>query len=270
MECGIPTTGRGRAPGFTLVELLVVIAIIAVLAAILFPVFQKAKGKGYQTVCLSNMKQIGYAFLIYEGDTFGVWMPAMTIEPGEPPYNSNMQKPWIGYDYRNTDQADGDMRLPPKNPIHPGLIDPYLKNEEVKRCPSQPSEAQLIYCCNLWSRGLSGPMVPPLSEYGPFSKDYFYLGNLWGTIGAKESEIEQPSYTMVVWEHWEFAPRCNFIQRTKPSWYASPPEPYRGHFEMLHYEGANTLWADGHAKRMLYGQLRRPMFSCRKSIYPDY
>src|SRR5919107_2280181 len=67
-----PARSRGRArchgAGFTLIELLVVIAIIAILAAILFPVFAQAREKARQTSCLSNLKQIGTGLMMYSQD----------------------------------------------------------------------------------------------------------------------------------------------------------------------------------------------------------
>ena len=64
-----------RQIGFTLIELLVVIAIIAVLAAILFPVFARAREKARQTTCLSNQKQLALSFLMYAQD-HGQRLPA--------------------------------------------------------------------------------------------------------------------------------------------------------------------------------------------------
>jgi prepilin-type N-terminal cleavage/methylation domain-containing protein/prepilin-type processing-associated H-X9-DG protein len=79
--------------GFTLIELLVVIAIIAILAAILFPVFAKAREKARQTSCLSNEKQICLAILMYVQD-YDEMMPA-PVDWGA--YNSPM--PWLLYPY---------------------------------------------------------------------------------------------------------------------------------------------------------------------------
>src|SRR3569623_939949 len=67
--------------GFTLIELLVVIAIIAILAAILFPVFAQAREKARQISCLNNQKQIGLAFVMYEQDYDGLF-PASTFFSG--------------------------------------------------------------------------------------------------------------------------------------------------------------------------------------------
>ena len=94
--------------GFTLIELLVVIAIIAILAAILFPVFARAREKARQTSCLSNLKQIAQAELMYESDsdenTAGVYSV---------PWNASLSTyTWV------------DMLMP------------YVKNEQMWVCPS--------------------------------------------------------------------------------------------------------------------------------------
>src|SRR5437762_10954036 len=67
----------GRRKGFTLIELLVVIAIIAILAAILFPVFAQARSKARQAMCLSNVKQMGLAYTMYAQDYDETMVPLL-------------------------------------------------------------------------------------------------------------------------------------------------------------------------------------------------
>src|SRR5439155_20438681 len=70
-----PMCMRWKRRGFTLIELLVVIAIIAILAAILFPVFAQARDKARGAACLSNLKQMGMALMMYmqDNDEKSVW-----------------------------------------------------------------------------------------------------------------------------------------------------------------------------------------------------
>jgi prepilin-type N-terminal cleavage/methylation domain-containing protein len=89
--------------GFTLIELLVVIAIIAILAAILFPVFAKAREKARQTACLSNGRQIGTAYMMYAQDYDEMLLPACVGTGGPRWFN---------------------------------LVQPYMKSDRVLVCPS--------------------------------------------------------------------------------------------------------------------------------------
>ena len=68
MRYNIPMARRTTIPGFTLVELLVVMAVIALLAAMLFPVFASARGAARKSVCLSNLRQLGMAVSLYSQD----------------------------------------------------------------------------------------------------------------------------------------------------------------------------------------------------------
>ena len=80
---------KTRKRAFTLIELLVVIAIIAILAAILFPVFAQAKAAAKKTMCLSNFKQIATAMVMYSGDSDGKYARTQTSDnPGVPGYIS--------------------------------------------------------------------------------------------------------------------------------------------------------------------------------------
>jgi prepilin-type N-terminal cleavage/methylation domain-containing protein len=107
--------------GFTLIELLVVIAIIGILAAIIFPVFSAAKDKGRQTVCLSNLKQLGAAFRMYADEWNGCFPVSRVIEGGE----GNPAGNWCG-SYQVGSKCDPSL----------GQIFPYVKNLQMYLCPS--------------------------------------------------------------------------------------------------------------------------------------
>jgi prepilin-type N-terminal cleavage/methylation domain-containing protein/prepilin-type processing-associated H-X9-DG protein len=111
-----------RRPGFTLIELLVVIAIIAILAAILFPVFASARESARATSCLSNMNQIGKAAMMYTQDYDELLPPHRTV---------NTLNPFVGQFPAN--QADVNDRT-----FWNSLLMPYVKNLQVFRCPSNP------------------------------------------------------------------------------------------------------------------------------------
>ena len=149
---------RYARKGFTLIELLVVIAIIAILAAILFPVFARAREAARKTTCLSNLKNIGLSTLMYVQD-----------------YDE--QFPWLMMDNRNNNNTTGlsqgmSIGPPNLNGIR-GLfmeyeLQPYIKNYGVFGCPTlRPSPVSI-----------SAIDKQPLNAFGSYA--YMY-----GGIGAK-------------------------------------------------------------------------------------
>jgi prepilin-type N-terminal cleavage/methylation domain-containing protein/prepilin-type processing-associated H-X9-DG protein len=133
---------REPRSAFTLIELLVVIAIIAILAAILFPVFSAAREKARTTSCLSNCRQLGIAVALYVQDYDEAFPTAAMDMMGMPPVAS-----WLT------------------------LVQPYIRNEQVQRCPSDASTN--------WN----DPMTPRPTSYGynayfdPFHPPYGNMMN---------------------------------------------------------------------------------------------
>ncbi len=103
---------RRRLHGFTLIELLVVIAIIAILAAILFPVFARARENARKSTCQSNLKQITTGFMMYVQDYDERFMDDAAI-PGFTPAPPDTNRAWWRY-----------------------KVQPYVKNWKVFNCPS--------------------------------------------------------------------------------------------------------------------------------------
>ncbi len=227
--------------GFTLIELLVVIAIIAILAAILFPVFAKAREKARQISCLSNMKQLGLGELQYVQDFDEAYTGPETTGPGYGTGNPTL------YDYI----------------AWPELIYPYTKNLQVYRCPSAAG-------------GVSGwqynggaaynlDIAPLLSSGGvnyAWNDTFGYNGSYNYPIGGKNaygnsvggyalSQVDQPANTIMlvdVADGTYFA--IQYFNQLDPQACVGFGFtcPTGNRVASRHTEGFNASFYDGHAK----------------------
>lgn len=165
-----------KLQGFTLIELLVVIAIIAILAAILFPTFARAREKARQTNCLSNLRQIGMAVRTYVMDNDGKY-PMMSSQ-------------------KTAHASDHDNNV--RRMRWPDYIQPYVKNTDIFLCPSSLPE--------LWGKEYAHD---PARRHGGYGYNYQYLGNSRAfdpkvpgsgplPFTAHDSHIQTPPDTIVV------------------------------------------------------------------------
>jgi prepilin-type N-terminal cleavage/methylation domain-containing protein/prepilin-type processing-associated H-X9-DG protein len=199
----VPTTNH---KGFTLIELLVVIAIIAILAAILFPVFAKAREKARQASCLSNLKQWGTAVQMYAQDYDETLSPG--IGEGSPHALVTVFE----------------------------LLEPYVKNTQLRFCPSDPSGAINYATYGLgrysYAPNLGQPQGPPSYAFAPAV--FAYRVPTWAgghpamiavaTLGA----IPYPAETVAFFD----------AVSAGNALVASP----------RHNEGSNLVFLDGHGK----------------------
>ncbi len=259
---------------FTMIELLVVVTIISILTSILLPVFLQAKAAAKQTVCIAHTRQIGLALIMYTTDHDDMWAPASSVLPLS---GFSPQQTWIGYDNNNTPLNGGftgRVDQPALNPPRPGAIDAYINNEQIKVCPNQPGEWQLAVAYNWFNPSFPSAYFTTNpaalgNEFGPGAAQVIVDANGYSVaIGVNDSMIQDHGDTLVTWEHHAHVPLCNFLQGY--DWEESPPlniVALKEHFNFLHRDGTVTQWADGHTSRMVFGRLKRRMFSVRKDIY---
>jgi len=231
---------------FTLIELLVVIAIVAILAAVLFPVFAQAREKARATSCLSNQHQLGLALAMYRADYDQV-NPRYRLCPDNPadPLCVNASTTvssgpnemwWAPYD---TALGPEPSPLPSRyDGIKAGFLQPYIENQQCFRCPDYP-QGQVGYAMS-------------------------YIYN--GPMGQSDAFIVNPT-VYFVWDHRKTPGCANTGAATATS---SNTPGMRGpfpieqdltgatphtHYPDRHADGFNGLRYDGSAKFKKYSGL---------------
>ncbi|MBP8952719.1 MAG: DUF1559 domain-containing protein [Armatimonadetes bacterium] len=198
--------------GFTLIELLVVIAIIAILAAILFPVFARAREKARQTSCLSNLKQIALGGLMYLADSddcfFGhIQGTRNTFYPPVLPYLDWMQQ-----------------------------VYPYVKNQQLFTCPSEPTST--------WSTNPTDAMVHDATlGYGMnyWMTFYYYYSD------AHMAKMAKPSETIWFTDCNYYCVYPSYYMYTYPT-NTTYGQNGSARLQLRHNDGVNVAFIDGHSK----------------------
>jgi prepilin-type N-terminal cleavage/methylation domain-containing protein/prepilin-type processing-associated H-X9-DG protein len=216
-------TRRNGTTGFTLIELLVVIAIIAILAAILFPVFAQAKEAAKKASCLSNVKQISLATMMYAGDYDD------TIYPFQYNMPDGGLVMWFGERSAATNEWD----------FNKGFVGPYMKNGDITDCAS---------ASNL-SKGATDLPVAYAVNYHLFLD----LSSGWRTTNF--TSVEMVAETILMAD--AAALYGTALSRYNILWVDMGPV----HMHARHGgEIANVAWLDGHAtgRKLRYATMNGP------------
>ena len=220
-----------KKKGFTLIELLVVIAIIALLAAILFPVFARARENARRSACQSNLKQIGLGLIQYAQDydeRVAVWnqaVPGFVASTGYP-----------------ADPSLGEMRWP-------DAIQPYVKSAQIFNCPSQTPATYPGAAFTLPKNMHYGMNYRPLSFDGDvcapncgIDLNQFQSGPPSHWLGANMAAIENSAGTIWVVD--------NNPAAASETLRAGPGTSFSTYVTDRHLETVNCLFIDGHVKAM--------------------
>ncbi len=209
---------------FTLIELLVVIAIIAILAAILFPVFAEAREKARATSCLSNTKQLGLALRMYVDDYDERYPFAANLSDG----------------FADVDKWYGQL-----------VLQPYIKNAGILFCPSMSKFTQYNTLCtysyNIHLGYFWYPQGGPYTFYqGASDSDVLYPAQTTAFSCAKPSWYYYNAlYGGIYGEFYAFINGTSEMYDIARFLIANPSE---WDSVFIHNEGINLTYCDGHAK----------------------
>jgi prepilin-type N-terminal cleavage/methylation domain-containing protein/prepilin-type processing-associated H-X9-DG protein len=259
-------TGKRRA-GFTLIELLVVIAIIAILAAILLPVLNKARERAQQTACLSNMRQYGLADNLYIDDNNGVF-PFPRYQDS---YCSSTavqdNPPWLTIPTFHTAHEGDDVWF---NALPSYVSAMPLWQVAYSSANFSQVKSSIFYCPTAVSQGNLPPdtqsgtdqydMIAgqrPLFGYAMNSKFLAYeqLNNANDTI-LKSSMVKHPSYFVLFSDVRNRSQEAPYFSSKSPgtgNWILlATPHGYTTRFSSRHNQGGQITFSDGHASYYKY------------------